>query len=100
MTMKKGRPAWQIQIIAKAGEGEAFARLLMEHTTTIGCRIRTERRIIAERRTFTVNTEYGPVIMKESGSTCLPENDSVAAAAKAANVSWKAVYQAAMQAEK
>lgn len=99
MTMKKGRPAWQIQIMTRSGQGEAFAQLLMEHTTTIGCRIREERRMVAERQCFTVNTPYGPVTMKKSGSTCLPENDSVAERAKACGVSWKAVYLAALKAE-
>ena len=94
--MKKARPAWQIQIIAKLGQGQSLAKLLFQESTVIGCRITRERRFVQPRRSFSVATPYGPVLVKASGNTLAPEADSVRQCAAEAQVPWKQVYQAAL----
>lgn len=96
LLMKKGRPAWQIQMIVPAGQGDRFAAMLFAETGAIGCRITRERRVKAERRLETVETAFGPILVKVSGENLAPEADSVQAAAQRSARPFKLVYAAAL----
>lgn len=96
--MKKGRPAWQVQLIAPLGQGEAFARLLLAETTALGCRISRQPRYKAPRRSFSVDTPFGPIAVKQGANTLAPEADSVAQAAAEHGSTFKEVYAAALAA--
>jgi len=104
LTMKKGRPAWELTVLAKEGEAQNLAQLLFEQTTTIGLRISREKRLVRERQIITVDTVYGAVDVKISGtlgdsnSTISPEYQSCFAAAAKYQVPVKTVYNAAIAA--
>ena len=98
LLMKKGRPAWQAQIIVPAGQGEAMAALLLRETGALGCRLRREGRVLAPRQTRQVATVYGAIAVVCSGTTLAPEAEAVKAAAAAHGVTFREVYQAALAA--
>jgi len=102
--MKKGRPAWELTVLAKEGQGQKLAQLLFEQTTTIGLRICREQRLVQERQIITVDTIYGAIDIKISGvlgnpnSTIAPEYQSCLDAATRNKVAIKAVYNTAIAA--
>lgn len=98
LLMKKGRPAWQLQMIVPAGQGDRFAAMIFAETGAIGCRITRERRIKVERRLETVETAFGPVQVKISGRNLAPEADSVQEVAAESGQPFKIVYAAALSA--
>jgi uncharacterized protein (TIGR00299 family) protein len=67
IVMKKGRPAITLSAIAEPADEEAVARAMLTQTTTIGVRVRAERRHVLERASSTVTTPYGIVRVKRSG---------------------------------
>jgi uncharacterized protein (TIGR00299 family) protein len=64
VTMKKGRPAVIFGALAAPEREAAVARALLEHTTTLGVRVRRDRRYVLERSVAEVATEFGPVRVK------------------------------------
>jgi uncharacterized protein (DUF111 family) len=66
IAMKKGRPAQLLSVLCRPEREEETARLLFEHTTTIGIRVTEHRRRVMARRAVTVDTPYGPIPAKES----------------------------------
>jgi hypothetical protein len=68
IVMKKGRPAVTLSAIAAPGDEDAVAHAMLTETTTIGVRIRTERRQMLPREIATVETPYGPVRVKRAGT--------------------------------
>ncbi|MCR4962625.1 MAG: nickel pincer cofactor biosynthesis protein LarC [Firmicutes bacterium] len=96
--MKKGRPAWQIMLLIAPERQNQARDLLLRHTTVIGLRFRREKRWKLPRQIFTVDTEYGPVAVKQAGNTLAPEYESVKQAAEAAGATVKEVYYAALSA--
>jgi uncharacterized protein (TIGR00299 family) protein len=81
IVMKKGRPALLLSAIADPSAEEAVARAMLRETTTIGVRVRAQRRHILPRRIVTVETPYGPVRAKEvrldGGVRVQPEYDDL-----------------------
>jgi uncharacterized protein (DUF111 family) len=67
IVMKKGRPAITLSAIADPSAEAAVARAMLTQTTTIGVRVRAERRYVLERAAATVTTPYGVVRVKRSG---------------------------------
>ena len=68
VVMKKGRPAITLSALAAAADEDAVARAMLTETTTIGVRVRTERRHVLPRETVSVETPYGPVRVKRAGT--------------------------------
>ncbi len=68
ITMKKGRPAITLSAIAAPPDEHAVARAVLTETTTIGVRVRTERRHVLPRTLATVETPFGPVRVKRAGT--------------------------------
>jgi uncharacterized protein (TIGR00299 family) protein len=64
IVMKKGRPAITLSAIAPPPAEDAVARAILRETTTIGVRVRTERRVVLPRVSAVVDTPYGPVRVK------------------------------------
>lgn len=62
--MKKGRSGLQLTVIARPPDEAELARLLLRETTTLGVRVREERRYEAARESRTVQTSLGPVSVK------------------------------------
>ena len=67
IVMKKGRPAITLSAIAAPADEDAVVRAMLTQTTTIGVRVRTERRHVLARAASTVSTPYGVVRVKRSG---------------------------------
>ena len=80
--MKKNRPGILITCIVKPEDKEKFAKLIFEHTTTIGIRYTAMDRFRLARHDEKVMTKYGEVSVKVSegfGVTRVkPEYDDVA----------------------
>jgi pyridinium-3,5-bisthiocarboxylic acid mononucleotide nickel chelatase len=64
VTMKKLRPAVIFGALAPVEREAAVAHALLENTTTLGVRVRRERRYVLERSVAEVATEFGPVRVK------------------------------------
>jgi pyridinium-3,5-bisthiocarboxylic acid mononucleotide nickel chelatase len=68
IVMKKGRPAITLSALASPGDEGAVSRAMLEETTTIGVRVRTERRSVMPREAGSVETPYGAVRVKRAGT--------------------------------
>ena len=64
VTMKKSRPAILFGAVAPLGCEAAVARAMLAETTTLGVRVRRERRYTLPRETTTVATPFGDVRVK------------------------------------
>ncbi|MHB8573518.1 MAG: nickel pincer cofactor biosynthesis protein LarC [Candidatus Dormibacteria bacterium] len=57
--MKKGRPGHVVTALAPAGLGAELATVLIAHSSSLGCRLRTTTRLIAERQMIAFETSLG-----------------------------------------
>jgi uncharacterized protein (TIGR00299 family) protein len=62
--MKKGRPGMLLTVLARPEDAPRLAKLVFGETTTLGIRMRQERRQTLLRRTVAVQTPWGEVRMK------------------------------------
>ena len=101
--MKKGRPGTLLTLLCDPAQTAGFERLILRETTTLGVRIRNDRRRCLERKHITASTTYGDIRLKVgslSGDVLnvAPEFEDCRTAATAHSVSVKQVQQAAMAA--
>jgi len=101
--MKKGRPGTLITVLCSASESIGLQRLLLAETSTLGVRIREDRRSCLHRVFETVKTPYGPIrikigILNREVLNTQPEFEDCREAAAAHNVPVKQVQQAAIAA--
>jgi pyridinium-3,5-bisthiocarboxylic acid mononucleotide nickel chelatase len=101
--MKKGRPGTMLVVVAEPARAERLAAMIMNETTTLGVRVRTEERFELDRRIVEVPTAFGPVKLKvavlpEGGERTVPEFESVREAAERSGRPLREVAQAAMEA--
>lgn len=62
--MKKGRQGTWLIVVSEPSKSEHLARVILAETSSLGVRIRAERRIELERRLDSVETSFGPVLVK------------------------------------
>ena len=101
--MKKGRPGTLLTVLCAAERRQALERLLLRETSTLGLRVREERRVVLERAHVNVTTSFGDVRVKvgSRGSeewNVAPEFEDCRARARAHDVPVKQVQQAAIAA--
>jgi len=101
--MKKGRPGTLITILCNPSERLGLQRLLLTETSTLGVRIREDRRSCLQRVFETVQTPYGPIrikigVLNREVLNTQPEFEDCREAAAAHNVPVKQVQQAAIAA--
>lgn len=101
--MKKGRPGTLLTVLCSPDDAEKLADVILRETSTLGLRIRQDKRVCLERNHVTVTTEYGPIAMKIGcrGGEVLnvaPEFEDCRKAAAAHGVPVKQVQQAAIAA--
>jgi uncharacterized protein (TIGR00299 family) protein len=101
--MKKGRPGTLLTILCNDAESEKLQRLILSETSTLGVRIRKDRRACLDRSHATVQTPYGDIRMKIGSLAgeefnAAPEFEDCRAAALAHKVAVKQVQQAAIAA--
>ncbi len=103
VTMKKGRVGHNLTVLGRPALVRELTAVLLQETSTLGVRIRTERRVELERRIDRVTTDYGAVRVKVgllAGSEvrAWPEYDDCAALATRNGVSLWDVQRAALAA--
>lgn len=62
--MKKNRPGMLLTVLAKPKDAPKLARLILTETTTLGVRMREERRQVLQRRSLSVKTPWGAIRLK------------------------------------
>ncbi len=103
--MKKGRPGTLLTVLCDPAASDTFEQLLLRETTTLGVRIRQDRRACLDRSSITLDTNYGPIRMKigtDSGEerNAAPEFEDCRGAAERLGVPLKQVQAAAIAAYK
>ena len=101
--MKKGRPGTLITILCNPSESLGMQRLLLTETSTLGVRVREDRRTCLKRVFETVVTPYGQIriklgVLNQEVINTNPEFEDCREAAAAHNVPVKQVQQAAIAA--
>jgi pyridinium-3,5-bisthiocarboxylic acid mononucleotide nickel chelatase len=99
--MKKGRPGTLLTVLCNPSESAALEHLILTETSTLGLRIRQDRRSCLRRSYVTVSTRYGDIRIKigsRAGETlnAAPEFEDCRKAAAQHHVAVKLVQQAAI----
>jgi len=100
--MKKNRPGILLSVVCHPEDEQKLTRLIFAETTTLGVRMREEKRARLARRHVTVNTRWGEVRMKLAGvngsiSNYAPEYEDCRRIAEERRVPLKSVMQEAMK---
>lgn len=103
VVMKKGRAATLLTVLCHPAQVPALERLILAETSTLGLRIRQDRRVMLDRGHVTVATEYGEIRIKRGTLrgeelNAQPEYEDCRRAALAHCVPLKLVQQAAVAA--
>jgi len=101
--MKKGRPGTLLTILCNPSDRPALERLILTETSTLGVRIRQDRRACLDRSHTAVDTPYGAIRMKigllnGEELNAAPEFEDCKSAAAQHNVALKVIQQAAIAA--
>jgi uncharacterized protein (TIGR00299 family) protein len=99
--MKKGRPGTLLTVLCNEEESAALQKLILSETSTLGIRVRQDRRTTLDRSHIAVETEYGEIRVKVGSLAgeelnAAPEFEDCKAAALRHNVPVKKVQQAAV----
>lgn len=103
--MKKGRPGVMLTVLLKNNnqDTERMLAVILDETTSLGVRMRTEQRFCLHRGFSTVQTDYGPVRVKaaftsdeEKPARYVPEFEDCKTLAREKNVPLRDVYNAAL----
>jgi hypothetical protein len=99
LQMKKNRPGVLLRVLARPGDGERLAELVLEHTSALGVRLEHISRLIAKRSARLVATPWGDVRVKikhlPQRDVAAPEYEDCAAIARRVGVPLREVYEAA-----
>jgi pyridinium-3,5-bisthiocarboxylic acid mononucleotide nickel chelatase len=100
--MKKNRPGMLLTVLAKPEDAKKLAKLIFSETTTLGIRMREERREVLLRRSKLVQTQWGEVRMKVAGlngtvTNYAPEYEDCRRIATEKGVPLKTVMQEAIR---
>jgi uncharacterized protein (DUF111 family) len=86
IVMKKGRPAIVLAAMAPPGAEAAIAHAILRETSTLGVRVRRERRHVVPRDIELIDTPFGPVRVKVARADGrvrrMPEYDDVVRVAR------------------
>ncbi len=101
--MKKGRPGTLLTILCNPSESHALEHLMISETSTLGVRIRQDRRACLDRSHTAVQTPYGEIRIKVGSlagaeRNAAPEFEDCRGAAAQHGVPLKQVQQAAIAA--
>lgn len=99
--MKKGRPGTLLTVLCNEAESATLEKLILSETSTLGVRIRQDRRVVLDRSFASVKTEYGAIRMKIGSLAgeelnAAPEFEDCRSAAQLHHVPVKQVQQAAI----
>ncbi|HSE83570.1 MAG TPA: nickel pincer cofactor biosynthesis protein LarC [Thermodesulfobacteriota bacterium] len=96
--MKKSRPGVKLTVLANIKDTNKLAGIIFEETTSIGIRIREEKRAVLEREIREIDTEYGRVKVKVSNLNgrvvnAMPEYEDCKRIANERDIPLKQVYR-------
>src|SRR5579883_1282003 len=100
--MKKGRPGMVLTVLARPEQAPEMSKIIFSETTTLGVRMRDERRQVLQRRSTAVQTQWGEVRMKianlnGSVTNYAPEYEDCRRIAEEKGVPLKSVMQEAIR---
>ncbi len=100
--MKKSRPGTMLTVLARPEDASRLAQLVFAETTTLGVRMREERRRCLARRHVAVPTRWGEVRMKVASlngtvTNCVPEYEDCRRLAAEHHIPLKTVMQEAVR---
>jgi uncharacterized protein (TIGR00299 family) protein len=100
--MKKSRPGMLITVLCKPEDAQRLANLIFSETTTLGVRMREEKRAVLLRQSVNVTTQWGDVRIKIASlngarSNYAPEFEDCRRIAEANRVPLKQVMQEAVR---
>jgi pyridinium-3,5-bisthiocarboxylic acid mononucleotide nickel chelatase len=100
--MKKNRPGMLLTVLARNKDAQRLTKIMFAETTTLGIRMREERREVLIRRAETVQTPWGEVRMKignlnGSVTNYAPEYEDCRRIASEHGVPLKSVMQEAIR---
>jgi uncharacterized protein (TIGR00299 family) protein len=100
--MKKGRPGMLFTVLARTEDAQKLSKIIFAETTTLGIRMREERREVLMRRAVAVNTPWGEVRMKVANlngtvTNYAPEYEDCRRIASEHGVPLKTVMQEVMR---
>jgi len=100
--MKKNRPGILLTVLCRPEEAERLKQLIFAETTTLGVRMREEKRATLARRHVSVNTKWGEIRMKVANlngsiSNYAPEYEDCRRIAEQQHVPLKSVMQEAIK---
>jgi len=100
--MKKGRPGMVLTVLARPEDAPKLSKIVFAETTTLGIRMREERREVLTRRAVSVETTWGEVRMKVANlngtiSNYAPEYEDCRKIAVEHGVPLKTVMQEAIK---
>jgi hypothetical protein len=101
--MKKNRPGVEVTVTSEEKNVTHVVDFLMRETTTLGARIHREDRVELPRRSETVTTMWGPVVVKVAVrpggmKTMSPEYESCRTLAEKNGIPLVKIYEAARKA--
>ena len=100
--MKKGRPGMVLTVLARPEQTSQMTKIIFAETTTLGVRMREERRQVLQRRSTSVQTQWGEVRMKIANmngtiTNYAPEYEDCRRIAEEKGVPLKSVMQEAIR---
>ncbi len=103
VTMKKGRLGSLLTVLCESKDAAAFEELLFRETSTLGIRVREEKRVVLERRFVETQMAFGTVRVKLGlwngvEMNAMPEYEDCRKAAEEHGVPVKQVMAAAVAA--
>ena len=96
--MKKNRPGTILSVLVPRGKEREASELILRETPTLGIRTRPVDRYVADRKMVTIETSFGPVIVKVklldgAAISAAPEPDEVRRIALETGTPFQEVYQ-------
>ncbi len=99
LQMKKNRPGSLLRVIARPEDQEKLSQIVFAETSTLGLRVYAAERRVEERRIIEVDTPFGKIRVKVSGSgTFAPEYEDCRVIAERTGTPLVQVLAAANQA--
>jgi len=86
VAMKKGRAALTLSVLVAPTEAETFAERIVALTGTLGVRVILQPRLIADRETVELETEWGTITLKHGAGRYRPEHEDIARIARENNL--------------
>lgn len=91
--MKKNRAALTLSLLASKEQAEFFANRMAALTGTLGVRVTSQQRFIADREFLEVQSEWGPLSLKFGSGRYRAEHDDIARIARENELEYAEVLE-------